>query len=192
MKPGIALGVLLVAGVAHAEERTTTITVGGAIGAIDRVHQDYDYISVAPEPLVGPRLSLAWEHAPLEMPAERGYRVGGAIVPEIVAGAFFDDVRARGFIGAGLRAELKLAQREMGLLRLSARGAAYIAARGIVVGDERDVYGEFTIGEYLLVGRTGRIGIEGGVIAGRRDQMMIDAGASNVGAIVHAYIGWRP
>ena len=192
MKPGIALGVLLLAGVAHAEERTTTITVGGSIGAIDRVHQDYDYVSVAPEPLVGPRLSLAWEHAPLEMPAERGYRLAGALVPEIVAGAFFDDVRARGFIGAGLRAELKMAQRRMGLLQVSARGAAYIAARGIVVGDEREVYGELTIGEYLLVGRTGRIGIEGGVIAGRRDQMMIDAGASNVGAIVHAYIGWRP
>ncbi|HEY5945818.1 MAG TPA: hypothetical protein VIV40_10020, partial [Kofleriaceae bacterium] len=89
------------------------------------------------------------------------------------------------------RAELRMSQREMGLLRVSARGAAYLAARGIVVGDERKPYGEFTIGEYLFVGRTTRIGVEGGLLVGRAE--MTDYGmTNNVGPIVQAYIGFQP
>jgi hypothetical protein len=192
MRPGIGLVALLLAGTAHAEERTTTVTVGGTAGVVQRAHHDYDYRYVEPEPLLGPRISLGWEHAPLEMPAERGYRFAAALVPELVAGAFVDDRRARGYIGAGLRAELRMAQREMGLLRVSARGAVYIAARGFVLGDERKAYGEVTLGEYLLVGRAMRLGVEAGVIGGRADEIMIDAGAGNIGVVMHAYIGWRP
>lgn len=192
MRPSIAVaGLLLVGGIARADERATTITIGGMAGAFERSHHDYDYIYTQTEPLVGPRLSLAWEHAPLEMPAQRGYRFDGSLVPELVGGAFIDDVRAQMFIGAGLRAELRMSQREMGLLRVSARGAVYLAARGLVVGDDRKPYGEIAVGDYLFVGRTTRIGVEGGVIFGRPDEMS-DGGSRNVGGMVQAYIGWQP
>lgn len=182
---------VLLCSVAYADERVTTITVGGMAGAYERSYADPGYAYARVDPLVGPRLTLAWETAPLEMPAERGYRFAGAIVPELVGGAFLDDQRAALFVGAGLRAELRMSQREMGLLRVSARGAAYLAARGIVVGDERKPYGEFTIGEYLFVGRTTRIGVEGGLLVGRAE--MTDYGmTNNVGPIVQAYIGFQP
>src|SRR5688572_13119669 len=131
MRPSSVVAVLLlVGGVAHAEERATTITLGGGLGSVERTQHDYQYgySYTQTEPLVGPRLTLAWEHAPLEMPVERGYRFGGDVVPELFAGAFLDDVRAQMFVGADVRAELKMSQREMGLLRISARGAVYLAA----------------------------------------------------------------
>jgi hypothetical protein len=182
---------LLVSSAAHADERRTTVAIGGMAGAYEHMYQDGDYVYASTEPLVGPRLTLSWETAPLAMPDQRGYRFAGAIVPELVGGAFVDDARAAMFIGAGLRAELRMSQREMGLLRVSARGALYVAARGLVVGDERKPFGEFTFGEYLLVGRATGLGIEAGVLAGRAE--MTDYGRSeSIGAIVQAYIGWQP
>jgi hypothetical protein len=193
MRPSAAVAVLLlVSGVAHAEERATTITLGGMAGAIERTHHDYDYSYTQADPLVGPRLSLAWEHAQLEMPATPGYKFGGSIVPELIGGAFFDDDKAQMFIGAGVRAELKMAQREMGLLRVSARGAVYLAARGLVVGDERKGFAEFTVGESLMIGRATRIGIEAGLIAGRATEMSEYGGQDNIGPLVHAYVGFQP
>jgi len=195
MRPrlAIALGVLVVGSVAHADERRTTITLGGMTGGIERTRQELsDVVASRAEPLVGPRISLGWEHAALELPAEPGYRFAGALVPELVAGAFIEHDRALMFVGAGVRAEIKMAQREMGLFRLSARGAAYLAARGLVVGDERKPYGEFTIGEYLLVGRSARIGVEGGLLVGRADEMTVPGTGREIGGMVQAYVGWQP
>jgi hypothetical protein len=188
-----SLLLVLACSVAHADERRTTITIGGTLGVHQHIYEDhqYDYTYATSEPMVGPRMTVSWEHAPLAMPAQRGYRFAGTIVPELVGGAFIDDARAAAFIGAGLRAELQMSQREMGLLRVSARGAVYLAARGFVVGDERKPYGEFMLGEYLYIGSATRLGLEAGVLVGRAE--MTDYGpASNVGAIVQAYLGWQP
>jgi hypothetical protein len=188
-----SLLLVLACSVAHAEERTTTISIAAMAGGFNRsehVVMSGEYYVAEPEGTFGPRLTLSWEHAPLAMPETRGYRFAGAIVPELVAGAFVDDVRAQGFIGAGLRAELRMSQREMGLLRVSARGAAYLAARGIVVGDERKPFGELAIGEYLLIGDTARLGFECDILMGRSDTMF-DEPAPNVGVLMQIYVGWR-
>jgi len=90
-----------------------------------------------------------------------------------------------------VRAELKMAQREQGLLKVSARGAAYLAARGMVVGDQRKGFGEFAIGDYFIVGRTGRLGFEGSLLVGRPDEMTFDH-APKIGGLVLLYVGWQP
>ena len=75
----------------------------------------------------------------------------GALVPELFVGGRVlpEAERADGYFGAGLRGELQFAQREMGLLRVSARGAGYIATRGLVIGEDRTGMFEFAIGEYF-------------------------------------------
>ncbi len=189
---GATLLLVLACSAAHAEERTTTITLGGMLGLFQRATPSMDPY-VEPEATIGPRVTLSWEHAPLAYPDAPGYRFAGALVPELLGGAFVDDVRARGFIGAGLRAELKMAQREMGLLRISARGGVYVAARGIVLGDERKPFGEFSFGEYLCVGDTARLGVEGGVLVGRGDRMAgVEPDQPKLGAVVLFYVGWQP
>ena len=180
--------------IAHAEERSTIITIAGTFGVLEPTPTMLDYVA-RPDPMVGPRLLLSWEHAPLELPDTRGYRFAGAIVPELVGGAFIDDVRAQGYIGAGLRAELKMAQREMGLLRISARGGLYLAARGMVVGEERLPFGEFTLGEYIYIGRNTRLGFDIGVLAGRNSDAMFETNetsSTRVGMVSQFYLSWRP
>ncbi len=179
---------------AHAEERRTTLSLGGMVGVFERSSSyDTDYYYAQPEATFGPRVTLSWENAPLAYPDAPGYRFAGAIVPELVGGALVDDERAQGFIGAGLRAELKMAQREMGLLRVSARGGIYLAARGMVIGDERKPLGEFAIGEYICIGQTGRIGFEGGLLVGRADSMdTFEPNSTKIGGAALFYVGWQP
>src|SRR5688572_16820183 len=118
----IALLLVLAPSLASAEERATTFTLGGMAGGFESARHE-----LGADGMVGPRLTLAWEHAPLALPDAPGYTFRGALVPELFGGAFVLEDRAQMFIGAGVRAELKMAQREMGLLKVSARGAAYLA-----------------------------------------------------------------
>lgn len=185
----VALLLVLACSIAHAEERATTVTLAGMAGAF--APADRDKVPYEPDGVMGPRLTLSWEYAPLAMPDAPGYRFGGSLVPELFGGALVDDTRAQGFIGAGVRAELKMAQREQGLLKVSARGAAYLAARGMVVGDQRKPFGELAIGDYFVVGRSSRLGFEGSLLVGRPDEMTMDH-SPKVGGLVLLYVGWTP
>ena len=191
-----ALLLLLVPALAHAEERSTVVTVAGMLGAIEGTASSTDYY-IEPQPLVGPRVTLSWEHSPLALPDARGYKFDGALVPEIVGGAFLDDERAQAFIGAGVRAELRMSQREMGLFRISARGAVYLAGRGLVVGEDRKPYGELALGEYFIVGKSTRIGFEFAAVFTKDDQMVVydtynDNDGMRSGGIVQIFLGWGP
>jgi hypothetical protein len=184
---------LLAPSLAVAEERTTTVTLSAMFGALESEYYYDDYYYEEPDGLGGPRLTLSWEYAPLAMPATPGYNFGVSLVPELFGGAFFDDTRARGFIGAGLRGELKMAQREMGLLKVSARGAAYIAARGMVVGDNRNAYGEFAIGDYFIIGKTARLGFEGSLLVSAAERMTEWGDTDRrIGGVLQLYVGWQP
>jgi hypothetical protein len=168
---------LLAASRAHANERATTLTIGGTSALGEPGGQT--------EAVLG-RATLAWEHAPLDLPARRGYAFASALVPELFVGGLLSDDRAEGFVGAGLRAELKMAQRDMGLLRVSARAAAYVAARALVIGERRAPAFELAFGEYLLRRHGfGRIGLEIGVLFrdGRGDTVHV------TGAVAHSTDG---
>ena len=186
-----ALLILLAPALAHADERATNITIAGMLGAIEGTDTGESKF-VEPDPLTGPRVTLSFEHAALALPDTRGYRFDGSLVPEITAGAFVDEERAQGFVGAGVRAELRMSQREMGLFRVSARGAFYLAGRGLVVGDDRKPYGEVALGEYFIFGSDKRIGFEFSALFTSAPKMSEFDDGMRSGGMAQIYLGWKP
>lgn len=167
--------------VAHADGRSPILSVGGMFGGVG----DLDG---RPEPTWGTRLSLGWENPLPELPTQPGYNVRGALVPELFVGGLVlpEAQRADGYFGVGVRAELQFAQREMGLLRVSARGAGYVAARGLVIGDERTGLFEFALGEYFARHRNAtRIGYEVNVLVNRSSA----SEDRTVGLLTQIYVG---
>jgi hypothetical protein len=169
---------------AHADERTTTITIGGGV-AIAGSEQGADEASEVAQAL---RLTLAWEHAPIAYPDHRATNFDAQLVPELLVAGFVHDDRAEGIIGAGLRGELRLAQREGGLLRITARGAFYVAVRGLVIGHDRDPGGELAFGEYIYIGGRTRLGFEFGALSRQYhvDQMT----ESKFTGVMQLYLGF--
>ncbi|MGN6105085.1 MAG: hypothetical protein ACTHU0_08275 [Kofleriaceae bacterium] len=172
---------LVLASTARAEERATTVVVGGLGGVLTSDTKDGG--TVPDRGFGGIRLILGWDRPALAYPAQPGYALDGTLVPELIAGALLDEDRGEGMIGVGLRAELRMSQKERGLLRISARGAFYLVGRAMVIGADRDPIGELGFGEYLLFGEAGRIGFEVcGVARGGQ--------ASGGGGLVHFFVGW--
>jgi len=154
----LILGIILATtSVAHAD-RFTTFTVGASYAADPSSSHESG----------GPVVELAWEHAPPVMPAAPGYNTAGALVPELIGGALADGRRAQFFLGAGLRVELDIAQREQGLMKVSAKCALYAAGRALVIGKDRDPAVELALGDYFYVARSIRLGGEVAVMM-RRD-----------------------
>lgn len=163
------------------------VTVGGQAGALGEPD------AIDPQGLFGTRVTLGFENAPLAIPATRGYVLGGALVPELLAGAFVLDDRAVGFVGAGVRLDLKMAQREMGLMRLTARGSAYFAARGMIVGEERTPVLEFGFGQFFArLSSWTRIGYEVDILASRQPTYDGMTELATQAILFQLYIGWAP
>lgn len=178
----LALGLVVAANVAHADERSMQASVGGVM----QVGSTSAYETMESEG--GGRLALSWELPRLAMPDTPGYRLDVSLVPELHVVAMRGEGSIEGAFGAGLRGEVRMAQREMGLFRISAGGAFYAALRGSVVGETRDPQLELVAGEYLYLGRhtRTRIGFEGGYFE-RRDDM---ADAHVQGFVGQVYLGF--
>lgn len=189
MRSVLYAAVLLAATTASAEDRSMVTNVGATFGAVDGMDAD------PAAGLFGPRITLAWEHAPLELPPTPGYNVKGALIPELTGGAFITDESARAFVGVGLRAELKMAQREQGLLKVSARGGFYLAGRALVVGEERQPMFEFAIGEYFTgMHSWTRFGFELAVVSARRfaNPDAMEGRDWGVGGVAQFFVGFAP
>jgi hypothetical protein len=172
--------------VAHAD-RVTTVNIGGMFGGVENAHTDE---SPEMKPAGGPRLTLGWENAPLALPATRGFTADLAFVPEVTAGAIMSDQRGEVMVGVGARAEVRMAQRDGGLLKVSARAAVYLAVRVLVIGDHKDTAFEGVLGEYLYLGKGRvRLGGEMGVIA-REQTNAIYVHNREMGVFASAYLGW--
>lgn len=184
MRLALAIVVLFVPALAHAD-RTTVVNIGAGIGAAGNVD------SVEPDGVGGPRATLAWETAPLAIPAEEGtFDLGGQLVPELLVGTMFEEDRAEGFLGVGVRAELKMAQNAMGLLKWTTRGGAYLSARGLVIGETRDVMYEFGVGQYFeRVKNFTRFGYEIQVLNRPHFEQMDN---HYMGFLFSLYVGWAP
>ena len=184
MRLALAIVVLLVPGLAHAD-RTTIVNIGGNLG----VHGDVD--ATTPDALGGPRLTLAWENEPLAIPAEPGtHDLGVGLVPELVVGGFFEEDRMEGYLGVGVRAELRMAQNAMGLLKWTTRGAGYLSGRALVVGESRDVTYEFGLGQYFArVSNFTRFGYEISVLHRPHWQQ---SDSQYIGFLMSLYVGWAP
>ena len=112
------------------------------------------------KPLLGGRLTLAFEHAPLALPPDPLVDKEPRLVPEVFAGFLSNDERAEGYAGAGLRGEVQIANGHRG-----DRMALYVATRAMIIGKHQDGAMEFVVGGYILGAGTSRFGWEGGAIA---------------------------
>ena len=178
-----ALATVLVAATAGSAtgERLTVLTgrLGLGAGNVDQADQtlrDPDRITV-----VG--ATVSWEDGPLPYPAKPGYALRGALVPELHLDRLSVDEQGLGklqdttlALAIGLRIDVGLAQREMGLLKVSARAGFFAAAKLGVLGDaERTPLVGVRGGEFLWISDRARIGVELDVtrIQGQQDPAVI-------------------
>jgi hypothetical protein len=189
MRFACVLVVLLVANVAHAD-RTAVVTVGGAFGA--QGGEDY-----MPEgtPEAGPigavRATLAWERpSPAFLPEPGKSNFSGSLVPELIVGSLFEQERAEGFVGIGLRAELRGAHNQIMPFGLTYKVGGYLVGRALVLGGTQDAAYEFGLGEYFprFSGFT-RAGFEMTVIT-RPHYMQSDEWQGTF--LLSLFAGWAP
>lgn len=136
----------------------------------------------------GARLSLTFEDSPLRMPPIGLSEREGRLVPELFAGFYMDDTRARSQLGAGVRLELQYARNQDNNPWRSIRGAVYFAPRLKISGPDRQGGAEFMIGEYLLTQNDLRIGWEGGLGIVKRSDLE-STQSPELEALVNIYIG---
>lgn len=189
MRFACVLVVLLVANVAHAD-RTAVVTVGGAFGAMGGESLMPD---AAPE--AGPvglvRGTVAWERPSPPFLTEPGKsNFSGSFVPELIVGSFLEQDRAEGFVGIGLRAELRGAHNDIQPFGLTYKVGGYLVARALVLGRTQDAAYEFGLGEYFprFSGFT-RAGFEMTVIS-RPNYMESDGWQGAL--MLSLFAGWAP
>jgi len=175
---------VLAAPIARAE-RTTTVNLGGMIGGVERRVDEATRMT----PAGGPRLTLSFEHPPPPLPPTKDTNADVTLVPELIAGAVMDADRGEAMIGVGVRAEVRISQRDGGLFHVNARIAFYAAGRALVVGDTQDPAGELALGEYVYLKGRLRFGGEAAMILRRSDEFMATSGAQH-GIMASAYLGW--
>jgi hypothetical protein len=169
---------------AHADRQTVTwvgLSLAGTSYA-NTTNQDANMNA-------GARISLTFEDAPIALPPAGLFDHDARIVPELFAGFYMNDARARSQLGAGLRAELQLARNQTQGVAFHMRAAIYAAARLKISGPNADGGAEFMIGEYLIGDRNCRFGWEGGLGLIKRPEL--DATQSpELEALVNIFVGF--
>jgi hypothetical protein len=147
-----------------------------------------DFSSAAHNPanlILGARLTMAFEDAPMPIPAGDWYTSDTSIVPELLAGFLADDTRAEGYVGAGARLEIRIASNRH---NANQHTALYGAARAIVIGRHQDSATEFAVGSYLSRGADRRrLGWELGVMTRPQDRDQ----QHELDAMLSIYTSWR-
>jgi hypothetical protein len=177
----VLLAVLLLSSTAYADR--SSVWSLGATGAV-RTHGPDFSTNNSSSFFAGGRLTLAFEDAPMPMPAGDWYTSDTSIVPELLAGFLSNDTRAEGYAGAGARLELRIASNRRGA---NQHTAIYGAARAIVIGKHQDGAAEFAIGSHLSRGTDhNRFGWELGAMERPqgRDKHQLDA-------MLSLYTSWR-
>jgi hypothetical protein len=182
---GILVALGLFASTAHADRQTVTwvgLSLAGTSYA-NTTNQDANMNA-------GARISLTFEDAPIALPPAGLFDHDARIVPELFAGFYMNDTRARSQIGAGLRAEIQLARNQTDGVAFHMRAAIYAAARLKISGPNADGGAEFMIGEYLIGDRANRrFGWEGGLGMIKRPEL--DATQSpELEALVNIFVGF--
>jgi hypothetical protein len=183
-----AVLVLVLPTLAHADERHTVVSIGGALGAMG-VDGGPDHADSG-QPIGSIRATLAFEREPPSFGDVGKSKFSGSFVPELVAGGFLEDDRAEGFVGVGLRAEVRAAHNQLAPFGWTYKVAGYLSARAVVLGGTQDHAYEFGLGEYF-VRRSGftRAGFELSVLL-RPDYMSSDQ--VSAAGLFSLFAGWAP
>jgi hypothetical protein len=182
---GILVALGLFGSTAHADRQTVTwigLSLAGTSYA-NTTNQDANMNA-------GARISLTFEDAPIALPPAGLFDHDARLVPELFAGFYMNDTRARSQLGAGLRAELQLARNQADGFAFHMRVAMYFAARLKISGQNADGGAEFMLGEYLIGDHANRrFGWEGGLGVIKRPEL--DATQSpELEALVNIFAGF--
>lgn len=190
MRFACVLVVLLGSNVARAEDRSAVVSVGGAYGFITNETPMAEE-AVLPEGVGAVRATLAWERPLPALPELGKSTFSGSLVPELVAGSLLEEDRAEGFLGLGLRAELRAAHNKIGLWAFPYKVGGYLVARALVLGKSQDAAYEFGFGEYFMRphGSTTRVGFELTLIS-RPAYMETDQ--TQTAGLFSLFAGWSP
>ena len=181
---GIVLALGLFASTAHADRQPVTWIGPSFAGTsyANTTNQDANMNA-------GARISLTFEDAPIAVPPPGLFDHDARLVPELFAGFYMNDTRARSQLGAGLRAEIQLARNQVDGVAYRMRVAMYAAARLKISGPNADGGAEFMIGEYLIGNHDRRFGWEGGLGIVKRPEL--DASQSpELEALVNIFVGF--
>ncbi|HTL35742.1 MAG TPA: hypothetical protein VL326_21580 [Kofleriaceae bacterium] len=199
----VAVVVLLVSNVAHAD-RSAVLTLGGAFGGASTVSSSTYYDGSMSDPYYAPddtmsgpqgaigaaRASLAWEKPLPEFLDDRKSNFSGSFVPELNIGSLFESDRAEGFLGLGLRAELRAAHNRIAPFNLTYKVGGYFVGRALVLGKSQDAVYEFGIGEWFARFKGfSRAGFELTIMA--RPHYM-DTDDTQILGLFSLYAGWAP
>jgi hypothetical protein len=166
---------------ALADDTVMTLGLTGDMRAHARTFSATEDAKASPE--LGARITFAFEQSPLELPPDPFVATDARLAPELLAGFLANDKRAEGFLGAGVRGELQIANGHR-----RSRMAMYTAARAIVIGKHQDGGVEFVIGGYILGRGTSRFGWEGGAML-RPHASAEPARSHEVDAMLTLYVG---
>lgn len=181
----LSIGSSVGSSVAHADRQTVTWISGTLSGNAFANTTDQEANFNA-----GARLSLTFEEAPLALPPPGMWDHDARLIPELFAGFYMNDVRARSQLGAGVRLEMQFTRNQAPAHPWwSMRGAIYFAPRLKISGPNGAGGAEFMIGEYMLTGGNRRIGWEGGLgIVKRPDLESVQS--PELEALVNVYVGF--
>jgi hypothetical protein len=187
MRGAVVAAVLLASAPAHAD-RTMSGWVGVTLderstgGSLSAASSSSDLSTNG-----GARLTLSFDERPPPVPSPDAVAFAGRVVPELLAGFIADDVRAEGYVGAGVRLEGWMASHRRGC---AMRTAVYLAARAVAIGQHQDGAGEVAFGEYLLTSRNGVFGWEGAAMMRARKDVAADE-SRELDALLTIFVGWR-
>lgn len=186
MKAGLVVVSLAALVVPAFADRSPVVILGAAFG----VRGPLDAPVTGPALLGDARLTLAYEDAPIPVPAPGEHDASARLVPELLVGSIVDASRAEGYFGAGVRGELQFANHIASPTSFAIRMGLYLAARAMVVGGSFDPAGEGAFGQYFFVGRGAtRIGWEFSV-GGRRVGGVPADRERELDARAFGYVGW--
>lgn len=176
----VPFAVLFVTGTAHAE-RVPIITLGATMDLrFASPTWDGAQRKQTPDPYGGGQLTLSFEDAPLALTRPRTVAGELRLVPELIVGELGNDQYAEGYVGAGLRGEIHMAGPK-------ARAGFYLAARGLIIGANRNSAAEFVMGDYVMLRNMTRVGVEGGAMVRPEDR----DGNHALDVVMRLYVGWR-
>jgi len=130
-------------------DRSTVFSLGVSLD--DRATGP-DFSTTANNPATfaaGARATLAFEDAPMPIPAGDWATNDLTLAPELLAGFLADSTRAEGYIGAGARLDIRFASNRH---HANQHTAFYGAGRALIIGKHQDSATEFALGGYLSHG----------------------------------------
>ena len=176
-----AVAVILLASGTALADRGTVLAVSGIMDMRFGGHT-WNAANTVDTPTLfgGTRVTLTFEDPQLPKTPKGKVAAQLRLVPELFGGVALGSQLGEGYAGAGVRGEIHMAS-------WKARLGMYTAARGVVIGGNRNGEGEFAVGEYIQITDKYRFGWEAALVVRPQDR----EDDKELGCLVNMYIGTK-